>query len=146
MAAPLRRLSLTHQKSSTLERLRSWRIRPTKTSSRSGCLGRQGIASIRGVVDQGNARGYGPERASLLDCDRPLGLHQDRFAVTEWHGHAHACRGDVDGRIAHDLAGLVDHLQLFLGVPAGNEIIDLRNAVADDLMSELRWGRNRLAS
>ena len=33
VAAPLRRLSLTHQKSRALGRCRSWRIRPTKTSS-----------------------------------------------------------------------------------------------------------------
>ena len=33
VAAPLRRLSLTHQKSRVLGRLRSWRMRPTKTSS-----------------------------------------------------------------------------------------------------------------
>ena len=33
VAAPLRRLSLTHQKRRALGRLRSWRMRPTKTSS-----------------------------------------------------------------------------------------------------------------
>ena len=33
-------------------------------------------------------------------------------------GHADAGRADVDRRVAHDLAGLVDHLHLFLGVAA----------------------------
>src|SRR5208337_423911 len=48
VAAPLRRLSLTHQKSSTLERLRSWRIRPTKTSSRPAASAAKGYLRFVG--------------------------------------------------------------------------------------------------
>ena len=54
--------------------------------------------------------------------------------------HAHAGRADVDRGVAHDLAGLVDHLHLFLGVAARQEVVDLGDAVADDRMRELGRG------
>ena len=60
VAAPLRRLSLTHQKRSTLGRLRSRRIRPTKTSSRARGLGRQRVFRPRRVVHHARCPGPWP--------------------------------------------------------------------------------------
>ena len=83
----------------------------------AGGGGGQGITSSAGVVEDDQAGGVRPEVAGLLGGDRPLGLDQDRLAVAVEDRDPHAGRADVDRVVAHDLAGLVDHLHLFLGVP-----------------------------
>ena len=78
--------------------------------------------------------------AGRLGGDRPLGLDQDRLAVAVEDRDPHAGRADVDRVVPHDLAGLVDHLHLFLGVAVGQEVVDLGDAVERDRVGELATG------
>ena len=50
------------------------------------------------------------------------------------HGHTHAGGAHADLRVMHDLACLVDHLHLLLGVAVVGEHVD----VGDDVIGKLR--------
>ena len=63
-------------------------------------------------------------------------LDVHRLGMAEEHRHAHRRRIHPDGRVAHDLLGLPEHLHLFLGVAVVLELVDLRHAVEGDLLGD----------
>src|SRR5262249_34774649 len=81
----------------------------------------------------------------LIGDDDPWRLAQDGFDICrgelflrlDVHGFRVAAknrntnrgRGDAQRRFVENLAGLVDHLQLFLGVTAVHEGVDVRNTI-----------------
>ena len=72
-----------------------------------------------------------------VDAHRRVELDVDRLGVATQDRHAHARRGDRDVGQVHDLAGLHDHLPLFLGEPVVHEDVDMRDHVEGDLLGEL---------
>ena len=132
VAAPLRRLSLTHQKARPLGEERSSRIRPMNVSSRSFAMDRHGIDLLLQVVDHDQSRRGREQPPGLVDADLPLGLHQDALAVAVGHRHADAGRADLDRVVFQHLARLQHHLHLFRRVALVLGRADLRNAVEGD--------------
>ena len=49
--------------------------------------------------------------------------------MAAFHGNAHGGGANGDGRVPQDLAGLVHHLHLFLGIAVGQENVDVREHV-----------------
>ena len=136
VAAPLRRLSLTHQKARPLGQERSSRIRPMKVSSRPSQWMRHGIDLLLQVVHHDQARRGGEQPPGLVDADLPLGLHQDALAVavatgTRTHvGQTWIVSSSSILRVSQH------HLHLFRRVALVLGRADLRNAVEGDAVGE----------
>ena len=63
-----------------------------------------------------------------------LELYVDGLAVTAGDGHADCGGSHLDAVVPEYLAGLVDHLHLFLGVSVVEEYVDVGKDVAVDLV------------
>ena len=81
VAAPLRRLSLTHQKKQGVGPVQVLADAADEDVVLAGGGGGQGIGQGQGSSTTVTPGALGPERAGLLGRDRPLGLDQDRLAV-----------------------------------------------------------------
>ena len=70
----------------------------------------------RPVIDDLDARRVGQDRAHIMLGDRPFAFEGDRLAMGAQHRYAHAGDADRDLIVLEDLAGLLDHLGLFVVV------------------------------
>ena len=82
----------------------------------AGCSQRQRHFALGEVVQQHDARRTPQGFARLLDADGAVELQVDRLGMADADRHAGRRRRDLDGIVAHDLAGFADHLPLFFGV------------------------------
>ena len=135
VAAPLRRLSETIQRSIARSLPGSRRMRPTKTSSRPAASIAIGYAAAAGVVDDGHAGRRGEQLARALRGELVAGLDVDGLRVAGDDRDPDAGGADPDRGVTEDLAGLVDQLALLVGVVvAVGEAARLRQDVEGDLV------------
>ena len=135
-AAPLRRLSETHQSDSPLSTVGSSRTRLTISRAVADAFDRGDVAAVLALIDQHHAGRLAQDVLRLLGGDLALELDVDRFGMADEHRHAHAGRVHLDLGI-EDLLGLDHHLPFFLGRAVVHEDVDVRNHVEGDLLGEL---------
>ena len=140
-AAPLRRLSDTTQ--NARPRLpsidRSWRTRPTNTSSDPAAVSASGYSFAAGIVLDHHALDRREQRAGLGRRDRPRRLDVDRLGVADEHRDADGRARDPQVGQVQDLAALGDDLPLLLRVPVVEEHVDVRQGVERDRVRVDRW-------
>ena len=111
----------------------------------AGGVDRLRVESASWIVQDRHARRRTQELARALGRERASRLHVDRLGVARDDGDAYAGGADPDRGIAEDLARLVHHLALLVGVivPVG-EGARVRERVEGDLVRVL-LGRRDLA-
>ncbi len=102
----------------------------------AGDVERHGIAVGFATVDNDNAFGFRPRFYSPFNTDRLLGLDPGGLAVGPQNGNTHTGGADSYIRRMHDLARLVEHLHLFLGISVVGEDVDMGNDIESELMDK----------
>ena len=93
------------------------------------------IDLVLGIVAELDAGRGGEDGARLLGRDLVLEFKIDGLGMCAHHGDADAGAGNLHVRKMHDLARLIHHLHLFLGVAVRLEDIDVREEVERNLLS-----------
>src|SRR5258706_8822426 len=96
-----------------------------------------GIEIVLGFVQHQYAGSLAQKIFRRLSAELLFGLDIHRLRMAAKDRHPHRGRSNRQVRFTEDLAGLVDHLQLFFGITAVGKDIDVRDAVKSNLMGKL---------